>query len=98
MNLRVLRVHRGGWVLSLLGGDSEIRSGFVDLHDTRVTVDDHPVARLDDLQRVLVEGGDARDSHHDRAQGDLRRHLVEDHRLGRGPCEARDVKHRRPAG
>src|SRR5262245_38887242 len=69
-----------------------------DFDDAAVGIDGDPITRLDDLERILIEIGDARYPHDDGAERDLRRHLVEDERLGCGSGQSGRVIHRRPTG
>jgi len=84
----------------IVGADESVYlpcPNFPDLDQAAIGIDPHPVARLDDLQRIAIELGDRGHAHDDAPQRDLRGHLVEDHGLRRRAGEAAGVEHAGPA-
>src|SRR5262245_41297706 len=82
------------WVFAPL----ELRRTLRYLDDAVVAVDPHPVAVLDDAERVLVEVGHRRGAGDNSAQRHLGGHDVEHHALGGHAGNARHVEVVRPAG
>src|SRR5450759_5747188 len=69
-----------------------------DFDDALVGIDLDPVSGPYEREWILVEIGHRRCVSHDRAERDLGRHFVEQHRRRRRAREARDVKLARPSG
>src|SRR5688572_27065561 len=53
-------------------------AAFLNLDYAPIAIYDHPIAGLDQVQRIAVEIGHARHPHDHGSERDLRRHLVED--------------------